>query len=95
MFFASRLRGLQELALWWRNLMPATAIGITGSVGKTTTKETVANVVATRYNTLRSRGNLNSESGLPLELLRLREEHERMVLEMGMYGLGEIAQGFT
>jgi UDP-N-acetylmuramoyl-tripeptide--D-alanyl-D-alanine ligase len=86
------LRALQELAAWWRNRMIAAAIAITGSVGKTTTKETVANVIDRRFHTLRSRGNLNSESGLPLELLRLRKEHERMVLEMGMYGLGEIAR---
>jgi UDP-N-acetylmuramoyl-tripeptide--D-alanyl-D-alanine ligase len=86
------LAGLQKLASWWRNQMRATAIGITGSIGKTTSKETIANVVAAQFTTLRSRGNLNSESGLPLELLRLREEHDRMVLEMGMYGLGEIAR---
>lgn len=65
-------------------------IGITGSVGKTSTKELTYAVVRQRYNTLHSKGNLNSEQGLPLTLLELSPQHERAVLEMGMYGLGEI-----
>lgn len=65
-------------------------IGITGSVGKTTTKEMVASVLSQRFTTHRNVGNLNSEEGLPLTLLGLTLEHERAVLEMGMYGLGEI-----
>lgn len=84
------LIGLQELAAWWRAQMPVITIGITGSIGKTTTKETVANVLAQRYVTLRSPGNLNNEIGLPLSLLQLTPAHERAVLEMGMYALGEI-----
>jgi UDP-N-acetylmuramoyl-tripeptide--D-alanyl-D-alanine ligase len=83
--------GLQKLAEHWRARMPAVAIGITGSVGKTTTKEIVANVVEQRYTTVRSEGNLNNEIGLPLTLLRLTPQDERIVLEMGMYALGEIA----
>jgi UDP-N-acetylmuramoyl-tripeptide--D-alanyl-D-alanine ligase len=86
------LAALQKLAAYWRAHMPAVAIAITGSVGKTTTKETVANVLTQRYRTLRSEGNLNNEIGLPLTLLRLAPEHERAVLEMGMYSLGEIAR---
>jgi UDP-N-acetylmuramoyl-tripeptide--D-alanyl-D-alanine ligase len=86
------LAGLQRLAAWRRAQMPAAAIGITGSVGKTTTKEVVANVLAQRYNTLRSSGNLNNEIGLPLTLLHLTPAHERIVLEMGMYDVGEIAR---
>ncbi len=86
------LAGLQQLAGWWRARMPALAVGITGSVGKTSSKEMIANVLAQHYNTLRSSGNLNNEIGLPLTLLQLRPEHERVVLEMGMYALGEIAQ---
>jgi len=86
------LAGLQQLAGWWRAQMPAVAVGITGSVGKTSSKEIIANVLAQRYHTLRSSGNLNNEIGLPLTLLQLRPEHERAVLEMGMYALGEIAQ---
>lgn len=65
-------------------------IGITGSVGKTSTKELTAAVMRRRYRTLANQGNLNSEQGLPLTLLGLSHEHERAILEMGMYGLGEI-----
>jgi UDP-N-acetylmuramoyl-tripeptide--D-alanyl-D-alanine ligase len=86
------LRGLQDLAAWWRAQLPVEVIGITGSIGKTTSKETVANVLDKRYCTLRSAGNLNSESGLPLALLSLMPEHQRAVLEMGMYALGEISR---
>ena len=65
-------------------------VGITGSVGKTSTKELTYAVLSQRYNTLHNKGNLNSEQGLPLTLLELSPEHERAVLEMGMYALGEI-----
>jgi UDP-N-acetylmuramoyl-tripeptide--D-alanyl-D-alanine ligase len=65
-------------------------IGITGSVGKTSTKELTAAVISQRFHTLHNKGNLNSEQGLPLTLLELSAEHERAVLEMGMYALGEI-----
>ena len=65
-------------------------IGITGSVGKTSTKELTASVLAQHYTTHKNPGNLNSEQGLPLALLGLGAENERSVLEMGMYGLGEI-----
>ena len=65
-------------------------IGITGSVGKTSTKELVAAVLNQRFVTLHSQGNLNSEQGLPLTLLELSREHERVVLEMAMYALGDI-----
>ena len=67
-------------------------IGVTGSVGKTTTKEIIAAVLGQRYVTLKSPGNLNNEIGLPLTVLQLEERHERVVLEMGMYDIGEIAQ---
>ncbi len=85
------LGGLQKLAAYWRDQQPAIAIGITGSVGKTTTKEVVANVLSERFVTLRSEGNLNNEIGLPLNVLRLTPQHQRAVFEMGMYDLGEIA----
>lgn len=65
-------------------------IGVTGSVGKTSTKEVAHAVLTRRYRTLASPGNLNSEQGLPLALLGLGPEHERVILEMGMYALGEI-----
>ena len=65
-------------------------IGVTGSVGKTSTKELATSVLKQRYRTHHSTGNLNSEQGLPLALLGLHTGHERAVLEMGMYDLGEI-----
>ena len=65
-------------------------VGVTGSVGKTSTKELTASVLAQRYRTHHNTGNLNSEQGLPLALLGLHTAHERTVLEMGMYDIGEI-----
>lgn len=88
---ADSLKGLQQLARYWRQKMSPYVIGITGSVGKSTTKELVSTVLATRYHTLSTEGNLNNEIGLPLTLLKLTRQHERAVLEMGMYDVGEIA----
>ena len=84
------LRGLQQLATYWRQRHDVRVIGVTGSVGKTTTKEQIWSVLRRRYRTLRSEGNYNNEIGLPLTLLKLDATHERVVLEMGMYALGEI-----
>jgi len=81
---------LQQIARFWRRKLDLRVIGITGSVGKSTTKEMVAEVLSTRYRTLRSPGNLNNEIGLPLTILRLTPDHERAVLEMGFYVPGEI-----
>jgi len=67
-------------------------VGITGSVGKSTTKELTWAVLRQRFNTLKNPGNLNNEIGLPLTVLRLDDSHERVVLEMGMYDLGEISE---
>jgi len=86
------LKALQQIAAGWRARFPVRTIGITGSVGKTTAKETVAAVLSQRYDTLKSESNLNNEIGLPLTLLRLRPRHQRAVLEMGMYARGEIAE---
>lgn len=85
------LVALQQAARFWRRKLDLRAIGITGSVGKSTTKEVAAMVLEQRYRTLKSPGNLNNEIGLPLTLLRLRKDHERAVLEMGFYVPGEIA----
>jgi UDP-N-acetylmuramoyl-tripeptide--D-alanyl-D-alanine ligase len=86
------LSGLQRVAAHWRRQQRAKVIGITGSVGKTTSKEVIAAVLAKRYRTLKSEGNYNNEIGLPLTLLHLNASHEQVVLEMGMYDVGEIAQ---
>lgn len=85
------LAALQTLAFYWRGRFDVRIIGVTGSVGKTTTKELVATVLGQRYETLKSELSYNNEIGLPLTLLRLTEVHERVVLEMGMYNVGEIA----
>jgi UDP-N-acetylmuramoyl-tripeptide--D-alanyl-D-alanine ligase len=84
------LTALQQIARFWRRKLDVRVIGITGSVGKTTTKESIAEVLSRRYRTLKNPGNLNNEIGLPLILLRLTEGHERAVLEMGFYIPGEI-----
>ena len=81
---------LQEIARFWRNKLDLRVIGITGSVGKSTTKELVAQVLSCRYRTLKNFGNLNNEIGLPLTVLGLRSNHERAILEMGFYLPGEI-----
>jgi UDP-N-acetylmuramoyl-tripeptide--D-alanyl-D-alanine ligase len=84
------LQALQETARFWRKKLPVKVIGITGSVGKSTTKEVAAEVLLQRYRTLKSPGNFNNEIGLPLTLLSLNEQDERAVLEMGFYVPGEI-----
>ena len=88
---ANTLQALQQIARFWRRKIDLRVIGITGSVGKSTTKEVVAEVLGQRYRTLKNPGNLNNEIGLPLTLLRLSEDHKRAVLEMGFYIPGEIA----
>ncbi|MDP9238420.1 MAG: UDP-N-acetylmuramoyl-tripeptide--D-alanyl-D-alanine ligase [Chloroflexota bacterium] len=86
------LAALQDLARNRRAARPKLkVIAVTGSVGKTTTKELVAAVLSTRYALLKNEGNLNSEIGLPVVLLELTRKHQRAVLEMGMWARGEIA----
>jgi UDP-N-acetylmuramoyl-tripeptide--D-alanyl-D-alanine ligase len=84
------LKALQQVAKFWRSKLNVEVIGITGSVGKSTTKEVVAEVLSQRYCTLKNKGNLNNEIGLPLTMISLTEQHERAVLEMGFYVPGEI-----
>ena len=86
------LKAMQDLSGWWRSKFKIRVIGITGSVGKTSTKELVWTVLSRRFRTLRSEGNLNNEIGVPLTLLQLEPSHQRIVLEMGMYARGEIAR---
>jgi UDP-N-acetylmuramoyl-tripeptide--D-alanyl-D-alanine ligase len=81
---------LQQIARFWRRKLDLRVIGITGSVGKSTTKELVAEVLSQRYRTLKSLGNLNNEIGLPLSILKLSSGYQRAVLEMGFYVPGEI-----
>jgi UDP-N-acetylmuramoyl-tripeptide--D-alanyl-D-alanine ligase len=85
------LRSLQQLAHAVRREWGGRVIGVTGSAGKTTTKDAVAQVLGTRFNVLKSAGNLNNGFGLPLQLLKLEREHEVAVIEMGMNHAGEIA----
>jgi UDP-N-acetylmuramoyl-tripeptide--D-alanyl-D-alanine ligase len=86
----SSLRALQQLAAYWRSKFKCQVVGVTGSVGKSSTKELIALVLRQRFNTLKSEGNLNNEIGLPLTVLEMNDTHKRAVLEMGMYALGEI-----
>lgn len=81
---------LQELAKYKRSLVDIPVIAITGSVGKTTTKDMIAAVLSKKYKVLKTEGNYNNEIGLPLTILSLKDE-EAMVLEMGMSSFGEIS----
>ena len=85
------LLALQKTASFWRRKLNLRVIGITGSVGKTTTKELTAEVLSQHYLTFKSAANFNNEIGLPLNVLSITERHERAVLEMGFYVPGEIA----
>lgn len=84
-------QALQDLAAEYRKRWPGLLVGITGSAGKTTTKELVAAAFATEAPTLRTQGNKNNHWGVPLTLLGLRAEHQVAIVEMGMSNPGEIA----
>ncbi len=86
------LLGLQDLAHHFRKHFSLKVVGITGTNGKSTTKEMIASISGTRFNTLKSHGNLNNHIGLPLNLLKLNDHHEVAILEMGMSAKGEIAR---
>jgi len=85
------IAALQQIARFWRRKLDIRMVGITGSVGKSTTKEIVAEVLSTRYHTLKSPGNMNNEIGLPLSMTRLSPGYQHAVMEMGFYVPGEIA----
>jgi UDP-N-acetylmuramoyl-tripeptide--D-alanyl-D-alanine ligase len=84
------LLALQQIAGAYRQKFPIPVVAITGSNGKTTTKEMVGKILSRRYRTLVTAGNLNNQIGLPLTLLRLRKNHQAAVLELGTSALGEI-----
>lgn len=83
----SSLQALKDLALLYRNNLDVKVVGITGSVGKTSTKETISSVLSEKYRVLKTLGNFNNEIGLPLTVFRLTEDDEVAVLEMGISDL--------
>jgi UDP-N-acetylmuramoyl-tripeptide--D-alanyl-D-alanine ligase len=86
------LRALGDMSSWWRHEQKALVVAITGSAGKTTTKEMAAAVLALRGETLKNQGNFNNLIGLPITLLFLEDKHRYAVLEMGMNRPGEIGR---
>lgn len=88
----STARALLQLASYYRRKFPVPLVGITGSVGKTTTKDMTALVLSEKYNTLRTEGNHNNEIGMPLTLFEMDENTEAAVIEMGMNHAGEISR---
>lgn len=84
------LTALREIAEYYRTCIKAIVVGITGSVGKTTTKEFIAATLSQKFHVLKTEGNFNNEIGLPLTILRIREEHEVAVVEMGINHFGEM-----
>lgn len=84
------LQALRDIAEYYRRKLNIRIVGITGSVGKTSTKEFIAGVLAEKLNVLKTEGNFNNEIGVPLTLLRIRENHEAAVVEMGISDFGEM-----
>lgn len=87
---ASTFQALKDIAEYYRSTLKIPVAGITGSVGKTSTKEMIASVLGVKFNTLKTAGNFNNEVGLPLTVFNIREEHEAAVLEMGISDFGEM-----
>lgn len=81
---------MKKIAKFYRQSLDIKVVGITGSVGKTSTKEMIASVLAQKYNVLKTEGNFNNEIGLPLTIFKIRKEHEIAVLEMGISDFGEM-----
>lgn len=86
----SSLQAVKDLAEFYLQNLSIPVVGITGSVGKTSTKEMIAAILARKYQVLKTQGNFNNELGLPLTVFNLREEHEMAVLEMGISDFGEM-----
>ena len=87
---ASSEQALKDIAEFYRSTLSIKIIGITGSVGKTSTKEMISAVLSQKYNVPKTEGNFNNEIGLPLTILRIRREHEVAVVEMGISEFGEM-----
>ena len=86
----SCLASLKKIAAYYRSQLSIPIVGITGSVGKTSTKEMIASVLSAKYHVLKTAGNFNNEIGLPLTILRIQKEHEVAVVEMGISEFGEM-----
>ena len=84
------LKALKDIAIFYRKQLSLPVVGITGSVGKTSTKEFIAAVLATKYKVFWTEKNFNNEIGVPLMVLKIRDEHEVAVLEMGINNFGEM-----
>ena len=85
-------QALKDIAEHYRKSLNLKVVGVTGSVGKTSTKEVIASVLKEKYRTLKTQGNFNNELGLPLTVFRLRDEDQIAVLEMGISDFGEMAR---
>lgn len=88
----SSLKAVQDIAAFYLKQLDIPVVGITGSVGKTSTKEMIAAVLSQKYQVLKTDGNFNNELGLPLTVFRLKESHEIAVLEMGIRNFGDMHQ---
>lgn len=86
----STLAAIKQIAAFYRRALDIKVVGITGSVGKTSTKEMISSVLEQKYSVLKTAGNFNNEIGLPLTVFRITEDHEVAVLEMGISGFGEM-----
>ena len=89
---ASCEQALKDIAEHYRRSLDIKVVGVSGSVGKTSTKEMIASVLSQRFSVLKTEGNFNNEIGLPLTVFNIREEHEVAVLEMGISGFGEMTR---
>lgn len=85
-------KALAKIAAFYRNQLNCKMVGITGSVGKTSTKEFIAATLAEKYNVLKTQANFNNEIGVPLTILRIRDEHQVAVVEMGINHFGEMSR---
>ena len=89
---SSCLQALKDIAAHYRRSLDIKVVGISGSVGKTSTKEMIASVLSQKYRVLKTEGNFNNEIGLPLTVFNIREEHQVAVLEMGISDFGEMTR---